>query len=88
MDKITITKKAANEISRICDTQGRDQSVRLAVKGGGCAGFMYDFNFDSEKSKRDLEFESNGIYILCDKKSFRISFKIYFYLTNIFLICK
>ena len=67
---ITITERAANEIRRIIESQGMDDCVRLAVKGGGCAGYVYKFDFDSEKTKRDLEFESHGIYILCDKKSY------------------
>ena len=67
---ITITERAANEIRRIIENQGMDDCVRLAVIGGGCAGFRYKFSFDIEKTKRDLEFESNGLYILCDKKSY------------------
>ena len=67
---ITMTEKAAKEILRICDTQGKDQSVRLGVKGGGCAGYVYEFDFDNNKDKRDLEFESQGICILVDRKSY------------------
>jgi len=46
-----------------------DTRVRVGVKGGGCSGFTYTVDFDSRKSKFDLEFESFGLSILVDKKS-------------------
>ena len=46
-----------------------DTRVRVGVKGGGCSGFTYTVDFDSRKSKFDLEFESFGLNVLVDKKS-------------------
>lgn len=46
-----------------------DTRVRVGVKGGGCSGFTYTVDFDSKKSKFDLEFESFGLSVLVDKKS-------------------
>ena len=46
-----------------------DVAVRVGVKGGGCSGLTYTFDFDSRKSRFDLEFESEGLRILVDKKS-------------------
>jgi len=43
--------------------------VRVGVKGGGCSGFTYTLDFDSKKTKFDLEFESQNLTILVDKKS-------------------
>ena len=43
--------------------------LRLSIKGGGCSGFTYTLDFDSKKTKFDLEFESQDIKILVDKKS-------------------
>ena len=45
-----------------------DVPLRVAVKGGGCAGYEYVLTFDNP-SKRDLTFESNGVTIVVDKKS-------------------
>ena len=68
---ITLTPNAAKEIQKIMEEQNLedDVRVRLGVKGGGCAGFTYTFDFDSKKGKFDLEFESQGVRILVDKKS-------------------
>ena len=38
---------------------------RIAIKGGGCSGFQYEFTFDESKEKDDLSFEN----ILIDKTS-------------------
>ena len=46
-----------------------DVAVRVGVKGGGCSGLTYTLDFDSRKSRFDLEFESEGLRILVDKKS-------------------
>ena len=38
---------------------------RIAIKGGGCSGFQYDFSFDKKVEDNDLKFNN----ILIDKKS-------------------
>ena len=40
-------------------------NVSLAVAGGGCSGFQYEFTFDRSKADDDLNFEN----ILIDKAS-------------------
>ena len=68
---ITLTEAAAKEIRKI-KAEGdlaEDVPIRIGIKGGGCSGFTYTFDFDSKKSRFDLEFESHGLQILVDKKS-------------------
>ena len=38
---------------------------RIAIKGGGCSGFQYDFSFEKKPEADDLKFNN----ILIDKKS-------------------
>ncbi|MDH4224440.1 MAG: iron-sulfur cluster assembly accessory protein [Deltaproteobacteria bacterium] len=68
---IQLTEAAAKEIKKLKAEEGLDLSVpiRIGIKGGGCSGFTYTFDFDSKKSKFDLEFESRGLTILVDRKS-------------------
>ena len=68
---ISFTEKAADKILSIMNEQKvtDDTKVRVGVKGGGCSGFTYTVDFDSRKSKFDLEFESFGLSVLVDKKS-------------------
>lgn len=68
---IELTEAAAKEIRKIKAEEGLgdDVPIRIGIKGGGCSGFTYTFNFDSRQTKFDLEFESQGLRILVDKKS-------------------
>ena len=67
---IQLTEKAARNFKRIREDEELEDSVplRIAVKGGGCAGYEYVLTFDNP-NKRDLTFESNGVTIVVDKKS-------------------
>ena len=68
---ILLTESAAKEIGKIRDEEGLSSEIpiRIGIKGGGCSGFTYTFEFDATKGRFDLEFESQGIKILVDKKS-------------------
>ena len=68
---IELTEAATKEISKIKAEEGLDKEVpiRVGVKGGGCSGFTYTFDFAAKKGRFDLEFESFGMKILVDKKS-------------------
>lgn len=68
---IHFTEAAAKEIRKSKAENGlpEDVPVRIGIKGGGCSGFTYTFDFDAKKGRFDLEFESQGLKILVDKKS-------------------
>ena len=67
---IQLTERAARNFKRIREDEDLtdDVQLRVAVKGGGCAGYEYVLTFDNQ-NKRDLTFESNGVNIVVDKKS-------------------
>ena len=69
---IELTEAAAKEILKIMEQEGLQSSVplRIGIKGGGCSGFTYTFDFDAKKGRFDLEFESQGLKVLVDKKSY------------------
>jgi iron-sulfur cluster assembly protein len=47
-----------------------DHYLRLGVKGGGCSGFSYVLEFDSDiDPKYDRTFEISGIPVVIDRKS-------------------
>ena len=68
---IEVTDLAKNTANRMMDEEGKDNSfIRVGVEGGGCSGLMYQLTFDSEIKETDKEFESNGVKVVVDKKSF------------------
>ena len=68
---INVTDKAKDRIAELRTEEGHsvDHNVRVAVKGGGCSGLMYDLLFDDQISDKDDVFEDKGIKVVVDKKS-------------------
>lgn len=68
---IKITDKAKDKIVelRSQDNLSSSHNIRVAVKGGGCSGLMYDLEFDATIKPEDKVFEDKEVKILVDKKS-------------------
>lgn len=67
-----ITEKAANEIKRISDDENIGHySVRVKLRGGSCAGFVREMEFDNNQLQNDELIEFDGIKILIDEVSFQ-----------------
>lgn len=69
---ITATDKAAARVAELKReaSMTEDYFIRVAVEGGGCSGLSYKLDFDNEEKKGDQLFESNGVKIVVDTKSF------------------
>ena len=67
MSLVTITESAAEYIKK-ANTENAEY-FRIAVTAGGCSGFSYRLEFETEKNKNDQEFEQQGLKILVDPKS-------------------
>ena len=63
--EIKFTDKAIKQINHLLSQKDKGSFFRIAIKGGGCSGFQYDFSFDKSVEKDDLKFEN----ILIDKNS-------------------
>ena len=48
MSLFTLTNNAKEQISSLCQ-EHKTHAVRLSVKGGGCAGFQYEWGFSKEE---------------------------------------
>lgn len=44
--------------------------LRVGVVGGGCSGLSYKLDFDNESQPNDQVFESEGVKLVTDLKSF------------------
>ena len=45
--EISFSKKAVERIDQLIAKKPPGTFFRIAVKGGGCSGFKYDFTFDN-----------------------------------------
>ena len=63
--EIKFTDKALKQINTLLSKKDKGSFFRIAIKGGGCSGFQYDFSFDKNENDDDLKHEN----ILIDKNS-------------------
>ena len=63
--EIKFTDKAINQINNLLSKKDKGSFFRIAIKGGGCSGFQYDFSFDQNPKDEDLKFNK----IIIDKTS-------------------
>jgi len=66
--EINFSKKAVERINQLIAKKPSGTFFRIAVKGGGCSGFKYDFTFDSKIHENDLKHEN----IVIDKSSLKL----------------
>ena len=70
--EIALTQAAADEIKRQRDKRGTPTArIRVGVRGGGCTGFTYVFEWADEPKPTDKEFKGpdGDLGIVVDPKS-------------------
>ena len=68
INEINFSKKAVEKINQLIADKPSGTFFRIAVKGGGCSGFKYDFTFDKNVDENDLV-EKN---VVVDKSSLEL----------------
>ncbi|MSP93749.1 MAG: iron-sulfur cluster insertion protein ErpA [Alphaproteobacteria bacterium] len=66
---VTLTERAAKRIAEILKAESGPSMLRLAVTGGGCSGFQYDFCLDESRNADDLLIARDGAVVLIDPMS-------------------
>jgi iron-sulfur cluster assembly protein len=68
--EIAITQAAAEEIAKQRAKRGTPGArIRIGVRGGGCTGFTYVFEWADDLRPTDHEFADHGVAIVVDPKS-------------------
>ena len=63
---LTLSPAAAKRIQAIGAQEGREVMLRVAVEGGGCSGFQYQFELVDQIQPDDLKVERDGAAALVD----------------------
>ncbi len=66
---VTVSDRAAKRIAEILKSEPASVMLRLAVTGGGCSGFQYNFTLDDTRMDDDLVIEREGAVVLIDAVS-------------------
>jgi iron-sulfur cluster assembly accessory protein len=67
--KVTVSARAAKRIAEILNAEPQPSMLRVAVTGGGCSGFQYNFALDDARAPDDLVIERDGAVVLIDPMS-------------------
>jgi iron-sulfur cluster assembly accessory protein len=63
---LTLSPSAAQRIRQIGQAEGRPVMLRVAVEGGGCSGFQYQFDLVEAAEPDDLKVERDGAAAVVD----------------------
>jgi iron-sulfur cluster assembly protein len=67
---LDITSRAAKKMRDQLKSRGTPEAfIRFGIRGGGCTGFSYMFEFSDQKRDSDHVFEKDGVSVLVDPKS-------------------
>jgi iron-sulfur cluster insertion protein len=66
---ISLTESAAKRVAWIAQRQKKPAILRLAVDGGGCAGFTYKFELAAAAETGDEIAETDGVKLVVDPVS-------------------
>ena len=67
--EIDLTPAAAARVNAIAARQGKPAILRLAVEGGGCAGFSYRFGLTERVENDDVATSRDGVTLVVDGMS-------------------
>ena len=65
---VKVTERTFARLAEISE-DGTRKALRVAVLGGGCSGFQYEFQLEDEPAADDLVIEQGGQRVLVDPES-------------------
>ena len=69
LPEVQLTPSAAARVAAIAKRQGKAAILRLAVDGGGCAGFQYRFGLADSIAADDVATVRDGVTLVVDEIS-------------------
>jgi iron-sulfur cluster assembly accessory protein len=67
---VVLTDRAAKRVARILSKEAEGTVLRIAVSGGGCSGFQYEYNLVQEKpGDDDTVLQKGTAIVLIDSMS-------------------
>lgn len=68
---ITVSKSAHQRLIELFQKYPDAKALRVGIRGGGCSGFSYHFEFDKDDpSDKDKVFDFNDFSVYIDNKSY------------------
>ena len=67
--RFRLSEAAALRITTMLENEPDGSFFRVAVNGGGCSGFQYEFSIDTARTEEDMEFVSHDVGVIIDTMS-------------------
>ena len=67
-----LSLSAAERITHLLSGEPEGSFFRVAVLGGGCSGFQYDFSIDQQLNDDDIVFTTHGVDVVVDDMSIEL----------------
>jgi iron-sulfur cluster assembly accessory protein len=64
--EVTLTERAARQISQILGREPSGTMLRVSVEGGGCSGFQYKFDMERAQAPDDVLVHRDAATVLID----------------------
>lgn len=71
LEQFQVTPRAARKVIQLAEKAGRAAVLRVGVRGGGCSGLSYFWDFDDAPRAHDLVRVIDGLTVICDPKSLK-----------------
>ena len=70
MLQLQLTDSAVRKVKQLLEAESKSgHALRVAVRGGGCAGFEYGLTFDDQARPNDQVLEFDGLRVYVDAMS-------------------
>ncbi|MBO3760055.1 iron-sulfur cluster insertion protein ErpA [Ciceribacter sp. L1K23] len=66
---VTLSEAAAKRIAAVVGSEAGKSALRVSVEGGGCSGFSYKFDLESDRADDDIVVSRDGATVLIDPVS-------------------
>ena len=67
---VTLTDRAVEMVKEAIEAENlQGHGIRIGVVGGGCSGFQYSMDFESQQRDGDVSFEQDGVKLFVDPMS-------------------
>ena len=67
--QVKVTERTFDRLAEIAASSGEMKALRVAVLGGGCSGFQYEFVLEDDAAEGDTVIEGKGHRVLVDPES-------------------
>src|SRR5262245_52667256 len=69
---VTVTANAARRIAWLAAREKQPSMLRVSVAGGGCSGFQYVFDFETQRNDDDLVIAEGDAKVVIDSTSLEL----------------